>query len=136
MIPYCKISKFQSVNSNKLWAVLDEELHRSHDRRNGRQMSVHTIMNTWTRQGYFPIIRCEWVDVSTRRIRVSQRPYPAKEGNSSALWWVPIPLTDSSRADFSPSALIARLWLSPQRPSLEVLIPLVLLKINHLNILK
>lgn len=75
-------------------------------------------MNTWTRQNNYPIVRCELTGPG--RIKLSQMPYPRKEGNASALWWIPIAMTDSNRADFGPSGTLPRLWLSPDRPTIEV----------------
>jgi len=52
-------------------------------------------------------------------IRLTQKPYPMRNKTvSSSLWWIPITLTDSSTDDYENS--FSRLWLTPQRPSMEV----------------
>ena len=103
-------------------------------------------MDSWTKQSSYPIVRCEWVLLTEAdgvglspgrmKIRLSQTPYPTQDGksNASALWWIPIPLTDASRADFSPSGTLPRLWLTPDRPSLEVAIPPVIYFKNYFKI--
>ena len=113
-------SKFRNANSDQLWDVLNEEFHRSQERINP-QFNVRSIMNTWTRQNSYPIVHCEISGPG--RIKLTQKPYPSKHGNASALWWIPITLTDSIRVDFGPSGLLSRLWLSPHRPSVDVKIP-------------
>ena len=103
--------------------ILDEEVHRNHEF--GRSMNVTTIMNSWTGQPSYPIVRC--ARVGKGRIRLSQMPHsglkeqelPANE-NATQLWWIPLAMTDARRPDFSPEGTVPRAWLTPQRPTLEI----------------
>ena len=103
--------------------ILDEEVHRNHEF--GRSMNVTTIMNSWTGQPSYPIVRC--ARVGKGRIRLSQMPHsghkeqelPANE-NATQLWWIPLAMTDARRPDFSPEGRVPRVWLTPQRPTLEI----------------
>ncbi len=109
-------SKFGSITSSSLWNILNEEMNRYHDFRIGNEFSVTKVMESWTNQPSYPIVRC---CRSGNWIRLTQKPFPIRNKTvSSSLWWIPITLTDSSTDDYENS--FPRLWLTPQRPSLEV----------------
>ncbi|XP_046636046.1 thyrotropin-releasing hormone-degrading ectoenzyme-like [Daphnia pulicaria] len=111
--------QFQSVNSRNFMEILNEQLHQ--DREFGRTMNVTKIMNSWTHQPSYPIVRCSLA--GNGRIRLSQMPFPLLRSNSSqvnALWWIPIAMTDGRRPDFTREGTYPRVWLTPERPTLEI----------------
>jgi aminopeptidase N len=102
--------------------ILDEEVHRN--REFGRGMNVTKIMNSWTTQDAYPIVRCTRMS-DGRRIRLSQLPHPVlrnitTDEHANRLWWIPISMTDASRPDFSQQGNYPRVWLTPERPTLEI----------------
>jgi aminopeptidase N len=99
--------------------ILNEQLHQ--DREFGRTMNVTKIMNSWTHQPSYPIVRCSLA--GNGRIRLSQMPFPLLRSNSlqvNALWWIPIAMTDGRRPDFTREGTYPRVWLTPERPTLEI----------------
>ncbi|XP_046447507.1 aminopeptidase N-like isoform X2 [Daphnia pulex] len=119
LITYMDRYQFQSVNSRNFMEILNEQLHQ--DREFGRTMNVTKIMNSWTHQPSYPIVRCSLA--GNGRIRLSQMPFPLLRSNSSqvnALWWIPIAMTDGRRPDFTREGTYPRVWLTPERPTLEI----------------
>jgi hypothetical protein len=54
---------------------------------------------------------------------LSQIPFPLLKSNSSqenALWWIPIAMTDGKQPDFSKKGTYPRVWLTPERPTLDI----------------
>lgn len=101
--------------------ILNEEIHQN--REFGRGMNVTKIMNSWTTQDSFPIVRC--FRTSNGRIKLSQLPHPVQRNitsdeNVNHLWWIPISMTDANRPDFSLEGMYPRVWLTPERPTLEI----------------
>ena len=99
--------------------ILNEKIHRN--REIGRSMNVTTIINSWTSQPSYPIVRC--TRVGNNRIRLSQTPHPGQlpsNENSTQLWWIPLAMTDARRPNFSPEGTVPRVWLTPERPTLEI----------------
>lgn len=100
--------------------ILNEVIHRN--REIGRSMNVTAIMDSWTSQPSYPIVRC--TRTSNGRIQLSQMPHPGQlsftSGNATQLWWIPLAMTDARRPDFSPEGRFPRVWLTPERPTLEI----------------
>jgi hypothetical protein len=101
--------------------ILNEEIHQNRDF--GRGMNITKIMNSWTTQQSYPIVRCS--RISNGRIRLSQLPHPVQRNitsdeNANHLWWIPISMTDANRPDFSLEGMYPRVWLTPERPTLEI----------------
>lgn len=99
--------------------ILNEILHQN--REFGRTMNVTKIMNSWTHQPSYPIVRCS--RTSNGRVTLSQMPFPLLCSNSSqenALWWIPIAITDGKQPDFSHQGTYPRVWLTPERPTLDI----------------
>lgn len=99
--------------------ILNEQLHQN--REFGRTMNVTEIMNSWTHQPSYPIVRCSLG--SNGRITLSQMPFPLLKSNSSqekALWWIPVAMTDGRRPDFTRGGTYPRVWLTPERPTLDI----------------
>ena len=105
--------------------ILDEKAHQNNDL--GRGMNITAIMESWTTQPSFPIIWCTRSGVGGR-IKLSQTPFASivlsltvqtnvTSGNG---WWIPISMTDARRPDFSPTGSTPRLWLTPDRPSIDI----------------
>lgn len=118
---YMERFQFQSVNSQRFMEILDEELHQ--DREFGRTMNVTKIMNSWTGQPSYPIVRCS--KTGDGRIRLSQEPFPmsynySSHGKDTRLWWIPLAMTDAKRPDFSHGGTYPRIWLTPDRSTLEI----------------
>ena len=105
-------SQFQNANSSQLWSIYDDLVHR--DRNIGRQFSVTSIMESWTYQPSYPVVKC--IRTNINRVLLSQIPFPGKYKNDSALWYVPLALTNGQQPDFSPGGMFPRLWLTPERP--------------------
>ena len=85
----------------------------------GQQLNVTTIMNSWTRQPSYPIVRC--TRIANGQIRLSQMPHPGLlDGNHNQLWWIPLAMTDGKQPDFSPEGMFPRVWLTPQISTLEI----------------
>ncbi len=59
--------------------ILNEQLHQDHEF--GRTVNVTKIMNSWTHQPSYPIVRCSLA--GNGRIRLSQMPFPLLRSNSS-----------------------------------------------------
>ena len=106
--------------------ILDEKIHQNHDI--GRGMNITAIMESWTTQPGFPIISCTRSGVGGR-IKLSQTPFPSidsslavqtNETSRNTSWWIPISITDARRPDFSPTGSTPRLWLTPDRPSIDI----------------
>ena len=102
--------------------ILNEEVHRN--REFGLGMNVTKIMNSWTTQDSYPIVRCSRTG-NGRRIRLSQLPHPVhrnitSDEHANRLWWIPISMTDARRPDFSQEGVYPRVWLTPDRPTLEI----------------
>jgi aminopeptidase N len=114
-------SQFQNANSLNFMEILNEIIHQ--DREFGRTMNVTKIMNSWTHQPSYPIVRCSRSSINGR-IQLSQMPFPLLKSNSSqeknALWWIPIAMTDGKQPDFSREGTYPRIWLSPERPTLDI----------------
>lgn len=101
--------------------ILNEKVH--HDREFGRTMNVTKIMDSWTGQPSYPIVRCSLTGGG--RIRLSQAPFPmsynySSNGIDTPLWWIPLAMTDGQRPDFSKGGTYPRVWLTPERPTLEI----------------
>ncbi len=101
--------------------ILNERLDRNKEI--GHSMNVTTIADSWTRQPSYPIVRC--TRMTNGRIRLSQMPHPglleiSPEENVTQLWWIPLALTDARQPDFSPEGTSPSVWLTPQRPVLEI----------------
>ena len=113
---YVFYSKFQNSESTNFMEILNERLDL---KGMGRQFNVTTIMNSWTRQPSYPIVRC--TRIANGRIRLSQMPHPGLlDGNHAQLWWIPLAMTDGKQPDFSPDGMFPRVWLSPGIPTMEI----------------
>lgn len=80
-------------------------------------------MDSWTKQPSFPIIFCS--RLGNGRIKLSQMAHALIDPSNNATdknytWWIPIAMTDARRPNFSPEGTFPRVWLTPQRPSLEI----------------
>ncbi|XP_046438917.1 aminopeptidase N-like [Daphnia pulex] len=93
--------QFQSVNSQNFMEILNEQLHQDHEF--GRTVNVTKIMNSWTHQP-------NAVSVTPKQFITGQ----------FALWWIPIAMTDGRRPDFNQEGTYPRVWLTPERPTLEI----------------
>ena len=109
-------SQFQNANSSQLWSLYDDLVHR--DRNIGRQFSVTAVMESWTLQPAFPVVTC--MRSAINRVHLSQMPFPGKYKIDSAVWYVPLALTNGQQPDFTPVGTFPRIWLTPERPELEV----------------
>ena len=109
-------SQFQNANSSQLWSLYDDLVHK--DRNIGRQFSVTAVMNSWTLQPSFPVVSC--MRTAINKVYLSQMPFPGKYKIDSTLWYVPLALTNSQQPDFTPVGTFPRIWLTPERPELEV----------------
>lgn len=102
--------------------ILNDHVHQN--REIGRQMNITTIMDSWTSQPSYPIIHCSRLE--NGRIRLSQSSYAQTSSSNpetsftNVTWWIPISITDGRRADFSTEGISPRVWLTPERPTLEI----------------
>ena len=113
---YVFYSKFQNSESTNFMEILNERLDL---KGMGRQFNVTTIMNSWTRQPSYPIVRC--TRIANGRIRLSQMPHPGLlDGNQAQLWWIPLAMTDGKQPDFSPDGMFPRVWLTPGILTMEI----------------
>ncbi|KAK4026306.1 hypothetical protein OUZ56_015313 [Daphnia magna] len=121
VVTYMERYQFQNANSQRFMDILDEEIHKNRDI--GRGMNVTKIMHSWTSQQSYPIVRC--IRTGNGRVRLSQTPHPVRNNITSdettnQLWWIPISMTDGNQPDFTQQGTYPRVWLTPERPSLEI----------------
>ena len=89
-----------------------------------KEFNLTSIMDSWMTQNSYPLIRC--FRSTSNRIQLSQSPFPTDSviakleigSASSSLWWIPITMIDPSASSSLPG--MPRLWLTPQRPALNV----------------
>lgn len=101
--------------------IVNEKVHQF--RNIGQQMNVTTIMDSWTKQPSYPIVSC--TRLSNGRIKLSQMSHAQIDPGNNATeknytWWIPIAMTDARRPNFSPEGAYPRVWLTPERPILEI----------------
>lgn len=86
------------------------------DRENG--LDVSKIIDSWTSQASYPILECK--RTPDGRLSLSQKPLPGASIRNNGTWWIPIAFTDEHSALIPPAANLPRLWLSPDRPAVQV----------------
>jgi len=95
---YLKRRMYQSATREDLWEALTEQAQE--DSLWHSDMSVKTIMDTWTLQTGFPLITVTR-DYEKKTVFISQRRFML--GNNSdddSLWWVPLTFTHMPQPDF------------------------------------
>ncbi|KAK6644232.1 hypothetical protein RUM43_000499 [Polyplax serrata] len=104
---YLKRHKFSSTEQDDLWAALTEQAHE--DMVMSKNMSVKTIMDTWTLQTGFPVINVKR-DYNNGKAVLNQEIFLLFKSTGSkskgkrsekVLWWVPITYTTSQQLNFN-----------------------------------
>ncbi|XP_050688572.1 aminopeptidase N-like [Eriocheir sinensis] len=111
---------YANAEQDDLWDFLTKAAHE--DGTLPRDMTVKTIMDTWTLQMGYPVVKVTRSDDGTSATITQERFLLVKDPNSTDThdykWWVPLTYTSMSARDFnqtSPSK-----WLSPTESSLRL----------------
>lgn len=108
---YLKKHEYGNAKQDDLWAALTETAHKNLAL--PKEFSVKEIMDTWTLQVGYPIIKIER-DYETNSAQLTQSRYLSDRKKSRAdtnqCWWIPLTYTDSERLNFNVSH--AQDWVS------------------------
>ncbi|XP_063599468.1 aminopeptidase N-like [Penaeus indicus] len=106
---------YDAAAQDDLWQFLTEAAHE--DDTLAADVSVKDIMDTWTLQTGYPVVRVER-DAAGTSATVTQERFlllPSASGRSDASWWVPLTVTSQDAPDFSQTRPSA--WLPAGAPS-------------------
>ncbi|XP_063599467.1 aminopeptidase N-like [Penaeus indicus] len=112
---YLKAFAYDAAAQDDLWQFLTEAAHE--DATLAADVTVKDIMDTWTLQTGYPVVRVER-DATGASATVTQERFlllPSASGRSDASWWVPLTVTSQDAPDFSQTRPSA--WLPAGAPS-------------------
>ncbi|XP_047490104.1 aminopeptidase N-like [Penaeus chinensis] len=92
---------YDAAAQDDLWEFLTEAAHE--DDTLAADVSVKDIMDTWTLQTGYPVVKVER-DAAGTSATVTQERFlllPSASGRSDASWWVPLTVTSQDAPDFS-----------------------------------
>uniref|UniRef100_A0A1I8N404 Aminopeptidase n=1 Tax=Musca domestica TaxID=7370 RepID=A0A1I8N404_MUSDO len=102
--------KFRNADQRDLWSVFNEVGHRH--KRLDFGYDMNTIMDTWTTQTGFPLIKVKR-NTDTGCLEITQQRFlentTALNEDGKKCWWVPLSFTTSSEMNFN--ATDPRVWL-------------------------
>lgn len=104
---YLKAFAYDAAEQDDLWEFLTEAAHE--DDSLAADVSVKDIMDTWTLQTGYPVVKVER-DAAGTSATVTQERFlllASASGRSDASWWVPLTVTSQDAPDFGqtrPSA--------------------------------
>ncbi|XP_059490233.1 aminopeptidase N isoform X2 [Neocloeon triangulifer] len=112
---YLKKKAFKSATQNDLWTALTDQAYA--DKALQSSMSVAKIMNTWTLQTGFPVIKVDrnYPDGSAVIKQSRFLLNPDSNVTKQEYWWVPITYTTASVKDFNTTK--PSLWLKKEPKS-------------------
>lgn len=107
---YLKRHAFNNAEQDDLWAAFTEQAHA--DGVMNKNMNVKDIMDTWTLQTGYPILRVTR-DYKKGEATVSQERFLAEgvdeRSEDNTTWWVPLTYTTASELNFTDTA--PRTWI-------------------------
>ncbi|XP_045589793.2 aminopeptidase N isoform X1 [Procambarus clarkii] len=103
---------YKNADQDDLWLHLTEAAHKEetllHD------LTVKTIMDTWTLQKGFPVVTVSRVSatsaVVTQEYFVLDKTAATEGSTTARKWWIPVTSTTQMRPEFNDTSV--RLWLS------------------------
>ncbi|XP_047492647.1 aminopeptidase Ey-like, partial [Penaeus chinensis] len=120
---YLKAFAYDAAAQDDLWEFLTEAAHE--DDTLAADVSVKDIMDTWTLQTGYPVVKVER-DAAGTSATVTQERFlllPGASGRSDASWWVPLTVTSQDAPDFSQTRPSSWLPASASSTSLSGLPP-------------
>jgi aminopeptidase N len=105
---FCR--KYKSATPDDLWQALQKCIDAARDPK--LNISVATVMKTWTEQPGFPYVS---VTIKRNYITLSQQRFLLRNPNTvptDSTWWVPITWTSSSQANSTSESTKPVYWLS------------------------
>lgn len=121
-IIFCKFSKFSSATIDDFWSAM-QDAHNAIEIPNIKKFDVKEVMNTWTKQKHYPILRLraqpdsEYVRISVENIN------NLGEDN----WFIPITVTKQEEPNFKIYTTWRYYWkakfLQDFSPYVELSIP-------------
>ncbi|XP_061390810.1 aminopeptidase N-like [Musca vetustissima] len=107
---YLSKYQFRNAEQNDLWLKFNEIGHKY--KRLESHYDIKTIMDTWTKQTGFPLIKIKR-NMETGCVEMTQQRYldivTTPMESDSRCWWVPLSFTTSSEMNFN--ATEPRIWL-------------------------
>lgn len=112
---YLRTYAYKNAEQDNLWTALTEEAH-SH-RSMVQDITVKTVMDTWTLQTGYPIVQVER-NYNTGRVTVSQERFCWANNcaDSTQSWWIPLTWTKEGNPRYNET--IPKAWL--KNPTLEL----------------
>ncbi|XP_050540509.1 aminopeptidase N-like [Daktulosphaira vitifoliae] len=106
---YINKNKYSNAEQDDLWNSMTEVAHADGSLPNN--ITVKKIMDTWTLQTGYPVLRVVRDYNSNAAILSQERFLSSKSSeNQKSCWWIPLTLTTSSNPDFSQTK--ANSWLN------------------------
>ncbi|CAL1530306.1 unnamed protein product [Lymnaea stagnalis] len=105
IVRYLKGNAFGAVSQDDLWAALDEQV-----RKDGKNIKVKDIMDTWTLQANFPLVNVSWSSAYPEQAQVSQERFLRNRTEQASqiyespfnyTWTIPITFTTSRNPNFN-----------------------------------
>ncbi|XP_050433287.1 aminopeptidase N-like [Adelges cooleyi] len=98
---YIDKNKYMNAEQDDLWSSMTEVAHAQGNL--DKNLTVKQIMDTWTLQTGYPVLRVVR-DYSSDQITLSQERFLSTKSNVTQqkyCWWIPLTLTTSTKMDFS-----------------------------------
>lgn len=111
---YLQKYEYRAAEQDDLWRVLTEQAHKDNSIPN--KVTVKQIMDTWTLQMGYPVIKVER-NYEQNSAKITQSRFLLNKSNATSsdsyLWWVPLTYTDQKTLDFKTTK--TRQWLPKTR---------------------
>ncbi|XP_031788189.1 uncharacterized protein LOC100124285 [Nasonia vitripennis] len=113
---YLEACKFSTGTPEALFEAFQTEVNAD----KSIKLNVTKLMNTWTRQSGFPVVKAELIG-NSNVVKLSQQRFylrPSQNTTSKALWYVPINWATKSDLNFQNTT--AKEYLSKKMKSVEI----------------
>ncbi|KAK7075272.1 hypothetical protein SK128_014552 [Halocaridina rubra] len=99
---------YKNADQDDLWRYMTVAAHQ--DGSLPKEITVKTIMDTWTLQEGFPVINVKRDSNTTAEVTQNRFLFGEEENESTYTWWIPITFTTKNRHSFRHTR--AQTWLS------------------------